>query len=552
VLLPTQIKKHFNTVKVGTDENVKQTAIPTPQTPRHRDALSKKAPVTPRHRVTVAPISFTPKTPRTPSTPSGSSTIYNVARQLFTRSNDPGRLVGREEERTELLNFLSKSIETISGGCTYVSGPPGTGKSAMVHEVMESIAESTTVKKAYVNCMSMKTSKDIYTTLLDSLCPEAETLEGEEIHTLQNVFAASKGDATIYLVTLDEIDHVLTLDLEVLYKLFEWSLQLSSRLVLVGIANALDLTDRFLPRLKARNLKPHLLPFLPYTAPQIKAVIITRLKSLVPADSQTPDFIPFLHPAAIELCSRKVAQQSGDLRKAFDICRRVIDMIESETKQKVQQEQLLVSPSKKPLGENLNLSSPPMASLPKALADSLARLTIETAPRASIAHLNKVTTVAFGNGATQRLKTLNLQQKAALCALVALEKKKRAAAANVMATPSKLMNAAPTVKALYDTYCMLCKRDSVLHPLTSTEFRDVIGSLETLSLVNGVDGKNGSFVIPNTPSKRGRKGGFGSGVGSGDEKRVGSCVGERELEQAVSGVVGEGILRSILSGEGLE
>jgi cell division control protein 6 len=219
-------------------------------------------------------------------------------------------------------------------------------------------------------------------------------------------------------------------------------------------------------------------------------------------------------------------------------------------------DKVMESPSKKPLGENMNLSSPPVPSpikkLPsRTLAQSLAELTVETAPRASIAHVNKITSSTLGNGTNQRLKTLNLQQKAALCALVALEKRKRMAAANIMATPSKSNNTAPTVKALYDSYCMLCKRDSVLHPLTSTEFRDVIGSLETLSLISAVDGKSGSFVGLTTPSKRGRKPGFGGGVGIGDEKRVGSCVGEKELQQAVEGL-GASILTSILSGDGLE
>lgn len=405
----------------------------------------------------------------------------------------------------------------------------------------------------------MKTSKDIYSNLLDTLQENVEVLEGEEIQTLQGLFVPRKRSDTVYVVTLDEIDHVLSLDLEFMYKLFEWSLQKSSHLVLVGIANALDLTDRFLPRLKARNLKPHLLPFLPYNASQIKAVIITRLKSLLPAENATAEYVPFLHPAAIELCSRKVSSQTGDLRKAFDICRRAIELIETETKQKHQQsldDKVMESPSKKPLGENMNLSSPPVPSpikkLPsRTLAQSLAELTVETAPRASIAHVNKITSSTLGNGTNQRLKTLNLQQKAALCALVALEKRKRMAAANIMATPSKSNNTAPTVKALYDSYCMLCKRDSVLHPLTSTEFRDVIGSLETLSLISAVDGKSGSFVGLTTPSKRGRKPGFGGGVGIGDEKRVGSCVGEKELQQAVEGL-GASILTSILSGDGLE
>lgn len=427
----------------------------------------------------------------------------------------------------------------------------------MVGEIINTFEASSTLRKSYINCMSIKTSKDLCGRLLETLCEELDVLEGDETTTLQGMFLPKKKSSTTYIITLDEIDHILTLDLEILYKLFEWSLQKSSRLILVGIANALDLTDRFLPRLKARNLKPQLLPFLPYTASQIKTVITTRLRSLVPADSPTPAYVPFLHPAAIELCSRKVSSQSGDLRKAFDICRRAIDLIETETKQKHEQalneKMLLESPSKRPLVENVNLSSPVGRNRTRniSLAQSLATLTVETAPRASISHVNKITSATFGNGSSQRLKTLNLQQKAALCALVALEKRKREASANIMATPSKSRTAAPTVKALYDVYCVLCTRDSILHPLTSTEFRDVIGSLETLSLISAVDGKNGSFVGMSTPSKRGRKPGFGSGAGVGDEKRVGSCVGEREVAQAVEGL-GAGILKSILSGEGLD
>lgn len=485
-------------------------------------------------------------------------TVYSQARQIFTRSTEPGRLVGREVEREELTKFVQDCIAKTSGGCTYVSGPPGTGKSAMVHEVTEGFQTSPTTKKAYINCMSMKTSKDLYGNLLENLCEDVEVLEGDEVKTLQGMFIPKNKSKTVYIVTLDEIDHVLSLDLEILYKLFEWSLQKASHLILVGIANALDLTDRFLPRLKARNLKPQLLPFLPYTSVQIKTVIMARLKSLIPKDSPTPDFVPFLHPAAIELCSRKVAGQTGDLRKAFDICRRAIELIESDTKQKHEQalKDLILqeSPSKRPLEENINLSSPsglsPKKMVPtKSLAQSFATLTVETAPRALISHVNKITSATFGNGANQRLKALNLQQKAALCALVALEKRKREAAANVMGTPSKSKNAAPTIKALYDVYCVLCTRDSVLHPLTSTEFRDVVGSLETLSLISAVDGRNGSF-IPLGTSLKGRKK-FGSGIGVGDEKRVGSCVGEKEVAQAVEGL-GGGILKSILSGEGLD
>ncbi|KAI1660277.1 cell division control protein Cdc6 [Daldinia decipiens] len=527
----------------------------TPSTPRFRDALSK-VPVTPRHRVTPTGRISKRLFPQTPLTPAALQTVYHHARQLFSRSADPGQLIGRDDERSQLKEFLQRCSKPNPSGCIYVSGPPGTGKSAMINEVTQELVETKTVKKAYINCMSIKSSKDLYGTLIDQICDETDIIEGDAATTVEKLFIPRKKTANVYLVVLDEIDHILTLDLESLYRLFEWSMQKSSRLVLIGIANALDLTDRFLPRLKSRNLKPELLPFLPYSAAQIKSIITTRLKSLVPEGSP----LPFIHPAAIELCSRKVSSQTGDLRKAFEICRRALDLVEAETKQKheaeIKEKILLATPSKKPLGENTNLSSSPKRSSEKGpsamLAESLRGLTIETAPRVSIAHLNKVTAAAFSNGTNQRLKTLNLQQKAALCSLMALEKRNRASrTSSVPTTPSKSQSIAPSIKRLYETYSILCTRESLLHPLSSSEFREVVGSLETLSLVSAVDGKTGSLAMLHTPSKRGKKGGFGSGIGLADEKKVASCVGEKELEQAVEGL-GVDILKSILSGEALD
>ncbi|KAL9944815.1 AAA ATPase [Verticillium nonalfalfae] len=529
-------------------------AVPvTPQTPRHRDAFAK-APITPRHAVMSAGKLFRRMTPQTPLTPAAQQTVYHHARQLFARGADPGQLVGREEEKARLSKFVDQCSSSAASGCLYISGPPGTGKSAMVKEVTSKLTETLGVRQAYINCMSIKSSKDLYNTLLDLLGHSEDLNEVQAMAALQTIFVTSEEDAPVHLVVLDEIDHILTMGLESLYRLFEWSLQKPSRLVMVGIANALDLTDRFLPRLKSKNLKPDLLPFHPYSAAQIKSIITTRLKSLLPEGSQQTS-APFIHPAAIELCSRKVASQTGDLRKAFEICRRALDLIETETKEKHENEarekMLQMTPSRKPLGETTNCASPTKGgsrSVAQIATSSLKALTAETAPRASIGHLNKVTQAAFSNGTNQRLKALNLQQKAALCALVALENRNRVARASsgLSTTPSKSATLAPTVKILFDTYTVLCTRDSVLHPLSSSEFREVVGSLETLGLVSPVEGKAGSFIAQ-TPSKRSRKGNFATG----EERRVASCVGEKEMEQMTDGV-GAGILKSIISGEALD
>ena len=81
------------------------------------------------------------------------------------------------------------------------------------------------------------------------------------------------------LLVLDEIDQLDSRKQSILYSIFEWPSKLNSKLILIGIANALDLTDRILPRLQVRcELKPKLMHFAPYSKQQIVNIISERLK----------------------------------------------------------------------------------------------------------------------------------------------------------------------------------------------------------------------------------------------------------------------------------
>ena len=88
-------------------------------------------------------------------------------------------------------------------------------------------------------------------------------------------------------------------------------------LLLTGIANALDLTDRLLPRLTSHaHCKPCLLHFPPYTRGEIAAILRERV-----GGGEGEGVV--VDGAAIEFCARKVSSVHGDLRKALDICRSV-------------------------------------------------------------------------------------------------------------------------------------------------------------------------------------------------------------------------------------
>ena len=76
-----------------------------------------------------------------------------------------------------------------------------------------------------------------------------------------------------------------TKDQTILYTLFELPALKDSRLILIGLANALDLTDRALVRLQSRvQFKPLLLNFPPYSKQEIAAILSKRIQEAVSDD----------------------------------------------------------------------------------------------------------------------------------------------------------------------------------------------------------------------------------------------------------------------------
>lgn len=132
------------------------------------------------------------------------------------------------------------------------------------------------------------------------------------------------------LLVLDEIDQLSSYgkQLNVLYHIFEWPSILNSNLILVGIANSLDLTDRLLVRLQTKcEMKPKQIHFAAYTKQQIVEIFKSRLE-----ESGVSDLFP---PVAIQLLAAKVSAVSGDIRRALNIGKRVVELAELERKRNV-------------------------------------------------------------------------------------------------------------------------------------------------------------------------------------------------------------------------
>lgn len=243
---------------------------------------------------------------------------YQNAR-LALHSSATNELPGREDELARLQEFLQQHLKHQTSGSLYVSGPPGTGKTASLSKIMQQQELKSRFKMVYINCTTMKSAAAIYGKIIQELsinCPKSR----KSSKTVIEKYLTSK-HKTLLLV-LDEIDQLESKKQSVLYSIFEWPSLPNSKLILVGIANALDLTDRILPRLQARcELKPMLIHFASYTKQQIINIISARLSEANAADVFTP--------SGIQLLAGKVAAMSGDIRKALDISRRVVELAES-------------------------------------------------------------------------------------------------------------------------------------------------------------------------------------------------------------------------------
>jgi Cdc6-like AAA superfamily ATPase len=279
----------------------------------------------------------------------------------MTGSGGATRMIGREEERAAVEAFLKETVGSRRAGALYISGKPGTGKSSLVRDVLAA-RKKHGWKAVALNGMSLcDGAKDLFSELLKGLDPKAckEKIDPESALYERCISRPRRAeDADMTLVLIDEMDALLqgtSGGQRVLETIFGWAAEPDARLVLIGIANALDLTHRLLPVLHAKGCAPQLLTFKPYTDAAVRLILGSRLSAPTPAPALAPEHSsdgpvnvntcrmdeptllsaveePASRPdqgkamvrfesTALQLCARRTAAESGDVRKALEACR---------------------------------------------------------------------------------------------------------------------------------------------------------------------------------------------------------------------------------------
>ncbi|NXB52042.1 ORC1 protein, partial [Leucopsar rothschildi] len=290
----------------------------------------KSAVHTPAKTPKKTPLKGTPRTPRnaTPEIPKRMqaaqepASVLEEARLRLHVSAIPESLPCREEEFQDIYNFVESKLIDGTGGCMYISGVPGTGKTATVHEVIRCLQQAAENDElppfqfVEINGMKLTDPHQAYVQILEFLTGQKVTATHAAV-LLAKLFSTPGPKRKTTVLIVDELDLLWTRKQNVMYNLFDWPTQRHSKLIILAIANTMDLPERIMMNRVASRLGLTRMSFQPYTYKQLQQIVSSRLKGVKAFEED-----------AVQLVSRKVAALSGDARRCLDICRRATEICE--------------------------------------------------------------------------------------------------------------------------------------------------------------------------------------------------------------------------------
>ncbi|KAK6057019.1 hypothetical protein COOONC_05466 [Cooperia oncophora] len=177
----------------------------------------------------------------------------------------------------------------------YISGVPGTGKTATVVSVVKQLSQNKSCPKfsfVYVNAMEFVEPKKIFVAIYNQITENEKRISAEAARRkLNRMFEMSDKRRPPIVILVDELDQLCTKKQE-------------------GAAR---------------------ICFQPYEFQQIECIIRDRLKESANA----------IDEGAVQFAARKVAAVTGDLRRAMDLLRRAIEIAVEQGAKKLLVEHVL-------------------------------------------------------------------------------------------------------------------------------------------------------------------------------------------------------------------
>jgi cell division control protein 6 len=257
-------------------------------------------------------------------------------RKTLTIDYVPEKLPFRDEESKTIAQVLSVVLKNGKPSNLLVFGKPGTGKTAVVKNVINRLKKKSTEHgiEITVTIVNAKTANTSYKVLYDI----AEDMGINKIDKKLKVHftGLSMGEATVrileyikkknllVILVIDEIDSLVDRNGDdILYSFTRANERLleSGFVSLIGISNSLTFKDKLDPRVRS-SLSEEELIFNPYTVLQLREILNER--------SQLAFNDGAMSQSSINLCAAVAGKENGDARKAIDLLRVAAEIAERE------------------------------------------------------------------------------------------------------------------------------------------------------------------------------------------------------------------------------
>jgi origin recognition complex subunit 1 len=228
----------------------------------------------------------------------------------------------REQQFADLYLAIEGAIETDTGTCIFASGTPGTGKTSTAREAVRELYKQS--KRGYlnkfnyleVNGMKLLSAQSAYEIIYKKISNGKRVPATGLSRLLEEYFESGKAEEPL-VILMDELDQVATKSQAVTYNILNWPQYQKSKLIVIAVANSMDLPERVLINKTSSRLGIQRIQFPGYTHEDLVQIINSRFSALYDDGIKLKD-------DAVEFAARKVASVSGDARRALKICQRAI------------------------------------------------------------------------------------------------------------------------------------------------------------------------------------------------------------------------------------
>ena len=230
----------------------------------------------------------------------------------------PTGLLHRTEQKNELIMELAPILMNSAVSCVFVYGNPGTGKTAVITQLMGELVDEARKRKvkllkAYVNCSENRTETTILIDILSRISPRKTypRIGWTRAKALSEFNKVTNELKTNIIVVLDEVDYALKESGDdIIYRLSRINEKVKSKVSTILISNDIRVADYIKPRTQSTLGRVRVI-FSPYTAEELYDILKDRVKYAFNKNT--------VSDPVLQKVSEIEAARGGDARKALEL-----------------------------------------------------------------------------------------------------------------------------------------------------------------------------------------------------------------------------------------